>query len=212
MRIMRRRRPTSTLELAPRLLLAAPALIALAAPAAAQQSAAPISALRNHDADAPIDVDADRIEVRDADAQALFSGSVKVRQGDLGLDANQIRVFYRRAGSEDLTVLRLDAEGAVRLTSPSERASSRFGVYDVEERQLTMVGDVVLNRGDSVLRGQRLTIDLESGRSTLEGGARPGGDARSEAPGAAGRVSGRFVVPEKAGAEKARPEKADGDR
>jgi lipopolysaccharide export system protein LptA len=156
----------------------------------------PVSSLRDHDTSSPIDVDAERIEVRDADAQALFSGNVKVRQGKMALDADRIRVFYRRAGNDDLTILRLDADGGVKLASPSEQASARSGVYDVEERQLTMVGDVVLNRGGSVLRGQRLTIDLDTGRSTLDGGS-AGGASTTPGSSGGGRVSGRFVVPER---------------
>lgn len=163
----------------------------LAAPATAQRAPAGgglgTSALRGHDTQAPIDVDAARIEVRDADSQAIFTGDVKVRQAQMRLDADSIRVFYERAAGDSLAIRRLDAQGNVRLTSPSERATGRYGIYDVDRRQVTMIGDVVLVRGDNVLRGQRLAIDLGSGRSTLDGAGAAG------QPG--GRVTGRFVVP-----------------
>ncbi len=167
--------------------LAAFALAALLAVPASGQAGLGASALRNHDNRAPIDIDAARIEVRDQDRQAIFSGSVKVRQGAMALDSARIRVFYDRLGS-DLEIKRLDADGGVELTSPSERASARYGVYDVPARTLTMVGGVVLHQGESVLRGERLMINLETGRSTLDGRA----SADSAAP--ASRVTGRFVV------------------
>lgn len=168
--------------------LLAIALLAGAAPAAAQGGLGS-SALAKHDTRAPIDIDAARIEVRDRENQAIFSGNVKVRQAAMTLEAGQLRAFYERGQGADLQILRIDAEGGVTMVSPSERVRGSYGVYDVEDRQLTMIGNVVLTRGDSVLRGQRLTIDLENGRSTLDGAA-TGGTGSS-------RVTGRFVVPER---------------
>ena len=157
-------------------------------------AAAQTSALKNHDTDAPIDFDAARIEVRDRENQALLTGDVKIRQGRMTLDADSVKIFYSRPVRGDPSVRRLDAQGNVRLVSPSERASGRYGIYDVTEKQITLIGDVVLNQGDSQLRGQRLAIDLDSGRSTLDGSSR-GGTPGSPATG--GRVSGRFVVPQR---------------
>lgn len=163
------------------------ALLVLAGPAAAQTSA-----LKGHDTDAPIDFDAARIEVRDKDQQASLSGDVKIRQGDLTLDADTVKLFYLRSAGPNPAIQRLDARGNVRLTSPSERATGRTGVYDVTARLITLIGDVVLTRGDSQLRGNRLAIDLTSGRSTLDGRS---GAATPGVPSSSGRVSGRFVVP-----------------
>ena len=167
-------------------------LIAFAGPAVAQTSA-----LKGHNTDAPIDFDAARIEVRDKDNQALLSGNVKIRQAEMTLDADNVKIFYQRPASGDPQVRRLDADGHVVLTSPSEKASGRYGIYDVTTKQVTLIGDVVLNRGESVLRGQRLAIDLDSGRSTLDGAGSGGG--KPGAPATGGRVSGRFVVPPRDG-------------
>ena len=151
------------------------------------------SALKGHDTNAPIDIDAQRIEVRDKENVAIFSGAVKAKQQDMNLAAAELRVFYEKGPKGSPTILRIDAKGGFSLVSPSERAKSSYGVYDVEQRTLTMIGDVTLNRGDSVLRGQRLAIDLDSGRSTLDG-APTGGKATGSS-----RVTGRFVVPQRTG-------------
>ncbi|WP_448581943.1 LptA/OstA family protein [Thermaurantiacus sp.] len=157
-----------------------------AMPAAPQSLAA--SALRGHDNRAPIDVDADRIEVIDTTSQAIFSGNVRVRQGSLAIEAARIRVAYDRTGGGDPIIRRLDAEGDVKMRSPSEQARARFAIYDVENRILTLIGGVELARGVERLAGNRLTIDLDSGRSTLDG--------RTSASGPGGRVTGRFKVPQ----------------
>jgi lipopolysaccharide export system protein LptA len=161
------------------------ALLALAIPASAQTLAG--SALRGHDTRQPVDVNADRVEVLDREAQAIFSGSVRVRQGSLNLQSNRVRVLYTRQGAGDPQIRRLDADGAVRLTSPSEQASARFAIYDVDNRLITLIGDVRLSNAETSVRGNRLVIDLDSGRSTLDGGATAGQGAS--------RVQGRFTVP-----------------
>ncbi len=167
------------------------ALLAFAATPAAAQGIT-TSALRGLDTKAPIDVDADRIDVLDQQNQAIFTGNVRVRQANLTLEADRIKVAYARpAGSKggDPVIQRLDADGNVRLATPTERATGRFGIYDVDKRILTLIGDVVLTQGTTKVKGNRLTIDLASGRSTLDGRTSTG------QPGS--RVSGRFAVPER---------------
>jgi len=167
------------------LLLPALFLLALTGPALGQSA---VSALKGHDTGLPVDVEADRIEVQDRQDRAIFSGNVRVRQGDLTMTAARLRVAYRTTSGGGLEVLRIDADGGVRMESPSERARGNYGIYDVERRLFTMIGDVTLDRGSSSVRGQRLVIDLDNGRSTLDGGS-VGGEA--------GRVTGRFTVPKR---------------
>ncbi|MCH8684055.1 LptA/OstA family protein [Pedomonas mirosovicensis] len=147
-----------------------------------------ISALRRHDTDATIDVDADRFEVRDRENIAVFQGNVKVNQANLTLEANTVRVYYDRAQNNDLAILRIDANGNVQLTSPSERALGNYGIYDVKQRQITLVGNVRLIKGESTLNGDRLQVNLDSGVIRLNG-------APTQAGQSSGRVTGRFVVP-----------------
>jgi lipopolysaccharide export system protein LptA len=168
-----------------------PALILfalLAAPVAAQTSA-----LKGLDTGAPIDVDAARIEIQDADNQAVFSGAVVIRQGRMTLKADSVKVLYSRS-SGDPEMQRLDARGNVRLISPSETATGNTGIYDVSAKIVTLVGNVTLDRGGSNLKGQRLVLNLVSGQTSFDG--RTGGTAAT--PGATpGRVTGRFIVPQR---------------
>ena len=66
--------------------------------AALGQSREPISALKGHNSDAPVDVTADRIEVQDRADRAIFAGNVQVRQAELTLDtaAADRRLFEQR--------------------------------------------------------------------------------------------------------------------
>ena len=159
------------------------AAIPLASLAVAQQ---PVSALKGHDPDAPIDVAADRIEVQDRSDRAVFAGNVRVRQAQLTLDTERLTVAYSSAGG--IQIRRLNASGGVTVKSPSETARGNFGIYDLDRKLITLIGAVQLSRGGSQINGQRLTIDLDSGRAVVDGG--PAGVGQS-----GGRVTGRFTVP-----------------
>jgi lipopolysaccharide export system protein LptA len=81
------------------------------------------------------------------------------------------------------------------VRSPSETASGEFATYDLNRRLITMIGGVTLNQGANVLRGGRLVIDLNSGRSVIDG--RSSGAAPGVIGGTGGRVTGRFSVPQR---------------
>ena len=106
------------------------------------------------------------------------------------LSAGKARVFYERS-KDKATVRRVDAQGAVHLTSPSESVEAAWGIYDVDTKAVTLGGNVILTRGKNVVRGQRLELNLDSGVTTLDGNdpsAQQSGD---------GRVRATFTVPER---------------
>lgn len=151
----------------------------------------PVSALRGHNSNAPVDVGADRIEVQDRNQRAVLSGNVDVRQASLRLTASRVTIAYSSGGNE---IDRIDASGGVLLRSPSETARSQSAIYDLDEKIVTMLGNVVLTRGGSNVQGGRLVLDLDTGRAVMDGGV-PGAPGTSSST--TGRVTGRFVVPQR---------------
>jgi len=158
------------------------------------QNPAQTSALRGLDTSAPIDFDATRIEIEDGSSKAILTGDVVIRQGKLTLKSDSVSITYTRKGDASPEVQRLDARGNVVLLSPSERATGNTGIYDVNGKLITLVGNVTLDRGGSQLQGQRLVINLGSGQTSFDGrgGATPGASGATP-----GRVTGRFLVPDK---------------
>ena len=127
---------------------------AAASAALAQQQQQPVSALKGHDSNAPVDVTADRIEVQDRADRAIFAGNVHVTPGraDARHRAADGRLFAARGGSADPAASTRPAEWS--CDSPSETARGDFGIYDLDRKLITLIGDVQLNRGDNP--GQRL--------------------------------------------------------
>lgn len=179
------------------------AATATAAAFAQTQTAPGVSALKGHNTNAPVDVSAERLEVQDRADRAVFAGNVHATQGDLTLDTQRLTVAYSNKASTaqsgaspttsptgtGIQIDRLDATGGVTVHSPSETAKGDFGVYDLNRKLITLVGNVQLVRGGSNILGSRLLIDLNSGRAVVDGG--PPGVAQS-----GGRVTGHFTVPQ----------------
>ena len=164
------------------------AAAALAGAAGLAHAADPVSALKGHDSSAPIDVDADRLEVQDRADRAIFAGHVKVRQASLSLDTERLTVSYSSGGG--IQIRRLDAAGGVVVRSPSETARGNFAIYDLDKKLITLIGAVQLTRAGSQIMGSRLVIDLDSGRAVIDGGAPGVGQS-------GGRVTGHFTVPKR---------------
>jgi lipopolysaccharide export system protein LptA len=159
-------------------------------------TSASAQALKGHNANAPVDFSADRIEVQDRADRVVASGNVKVTQGGLSLDAARLTIAYTGAiAGGNPTIQRLDASGGVTVRSASETASGSFAIYDLNRRLITMIGGVTLNQGSNVVRGGRLVIDLNSGRSVIDGSSVGGTPGVAGSTG--GRVTGRFSVPQR---------------
>ena len=136
----------------------------------------------------PIEIEADNLEVQQDKQLAIFAGNVSAVQGRLRLQAETLAVHYltrKNSTDEGQGIERIDAAGAVFFSTETETAQGDEGVYDVEAGIITLTGDVILTRGESVIRGRRVVLNLVTGLSTVESG-----DGRT--PGG-GRVRGLFV-------------------
>lgn len=125
-----------------------------------------------HDSNLPIEITADKLDVDQPQKLATFTGNVDAVQGELVLSADRLRVYYYGEGQEapagaSSSIRRIEADGNVFVSSPSETAQGTAGVYDVESNQLSLEGSVVLTQEDNVIRGERLEIDLTSGQSQV---------------------------------------------
>jgi len=161
------------------------ALALCAAPAAAEQkSQGPPNALQgfSQNRDQPVKIQAASLEVRDKDKIATFSGDVQVFQGDTELRCKLLNVFYddeaapkgaktADAGPADQRqIRRIDAKGGVIVNQKDQTASGDAATFNMRENTVTLVGNVVVTRGQDVLRGHRLVVDLTTGITKMDQG------------------------------------------
>ena len=150
--------------------------------------------------DKPVHIEAARLEVRDKDKVATFSGNVVVIQGDTELKCRTLTVFYEQDPNAKATttvapanagpggeqrIRKLEAKGNVVVTQNDQVATGESALFDMPSNTVTMFGKVVVTQGQNVLRGDRLVVDMTTGTSRVESG-NSSGDGQ-------GRVQGLFI-------------------
>jgi lipopolysaccharide export system protein LptA len=152
-------------------------------------SASTAQSIRNHNSNAPVDFSAASMELQDRADRVVLSGGVTAIQAGLTLKASRVTAAYSSNGGVDVN--RLDATGGVTVTKDDLRATSSSAIYDLDSSLITLIGNVNLVQGGNRLTGGRLVIDLNSDRSTINGGGVPG------TTNSGGRVTGSFSVPQR---------------
>jgi len=69
------------------------------------------------------------------------------------------------AGSQEID--RLEATGKVLVTSKDQTASGDSATYDGKTEVLELRGDVVLTQGKNIVRGDRLVVEMQTGRARV---------------------------------------------
>ena len=154
--------------------------------------------LKGFNTDTPIEITANALEVLQQEEKAMFKGEVVATQGKLQLTSDVMIVHYRSADKKGdaQAVSKIEVDGNVFLSTPDESARSHHGTYNVDGNMITLKGDVVLTRGENVVKGAVLEYDLTTGRSQIVGDKGGVAASTSEDGGSTGRVRGLFV-PEK---------------
>lgn len=157
------------------------------APAPASTSGSLLSAESSR---GPIEITADELEVRQPDQVAVFKGNVLAIQGDLNLKSDKMTVYYRpgeeqKEGQE--SVSKIEVEGNVFLSSPTETARGAKGVYDVDANEIRLLGGVVLTRAENILKGEALVYNMTTGKSVLTNAGKAAGSGKPD------RVRALFV-------------------
>jgi lipopolysaccharide export system protein LptA len=129
---------------------------------------------------APITVVAEELVVKQLTGEATFRGKVRVEQGEMVLQAAQVKILYGQGSTAGRGVQQLEARGGVVVTrggGSDEEARGEVASYDPARRSLTMTGpEVVLQRGPSRLVGDRLVYNLDNQQATM---TRQGGPVRA---------------------------------
>ena len=165
--------PLPVLRAVPALCLATLMSAAVLVPSAAfAQAQVPFAGLEV-DRAAPVEIEAETLDVDQEGGEAEFAGNVLVVQDGLRLETDRLRVFYGNdpvTGQNRITEMR--AIGNVFLVTPTEAAEADRAVYDLDGARLTLEGDVLLTQQGNALAGDRLGIDLETGIGRMEGRVR----------------------------------------
>ncbi len=154
-------------------------------PAAATSDAAgqgiPFGVTFKTDPNAPINVEADRLDVDDVAKQAVFTGDVRATQGDFVIRSLELTATYLgSAGLSGTAVAGAAPQGAAQLnrivarkkvqvtSKDGQSATGDWADFDPKANTATLGGDVVLTQGKNVIRGTKLIIDMTTGQSVIK--------------------------------------------
>ncbi len=134
---------------------------------------------------AAVDISADSMELREKEKKAVFTGNVDAKRGKVKLRSNKLVVEYvevaRKNGSKKTEVRFLTATGNVTIVSGGQTIKSRRARMDVKANKAVITGNVLVLQGKTRLNGNKLFLDLATGKSRMESG------------GSGGRVKAQFL-------------------
>lgn len=118
----------------------------------------------------PVQIEADELEVIDAQAKAVFKGNVKVRQGSSVITTSRLVVEYKRGtaganGQGDID--RLIMTGGLIVTSKENTVTADKGTYNVPTEKVVLEGNIVISQGENIASGCKLLADLKTNQATL---------------------------------------------
>jgi len=134
----------------------------------------------------PIQVDAKTLEVFEENKQriSVFSGDLVVTRGPTVMHASKMKLYSDLGGKDPKapqnaggkapsspaggSFTRIEAFGPVTVTSEDQSVTGSNAVVDMKTHILTMTGNVVLTRCKDVARGDKLIVDLQTGRARID--------------------------------------------
>lgn len=119
-------------------------------------------------------IGAAKLDVAERDSIATYTGDVDVVQGDARLRADKLTINF--SGNPDNPngggfgdILTMLAVGDVYYITPALTARGDRGTYDAETEEIVLIGNVLVSRCEDVAKGQRLTFNVSTGQSSLDG-------------------------------------------
>lgn len=160
-------------------------IAALAAVAAACAAPGIASAQLATGSKAPVDITADEGEVVNSQCLSIWRGDAEALQATTRMRAHEIRVYATpkpgmaaNAQGRCGATSRMEAEGEVFYVTPTQTVRGDRAVYTADNDVIVITGGVVATSGQSVARGERMTVQVKTGQvqmeSPVKGRGKPG--------------------------------------
>jgi len=143
------------------------------------------------DSKEPIKIDADKLDVLDKENKAVFTGNVVAVQGETTVRCSEMTVLYEGRGggqggaataratapapaaqgqgqANDSSIKRILCKGPVTVVSKTQAATSDNAEFDRANNVVIMTGNVALNDGPNITRGEKLTYNTATGVANVE--------------------------------------------
>ena len=150
-------------------LLASLVLLASLPALAAQEGKAPFAR-----SDEPIKIKSDRLNADNNKKNAVFTGNVVARQGDLTIYADKMVINYSEAEGD---VSSVEIFGNVRIVQLDRRGQADHAIYNAKTATIVLDGNPKVFQDKDTITGNVITYYLDQEKSEVTSGA----DKRVEA-------------------------------
>ncbi len=121
-----------------------------------------------------VDIESNAMEIIDAKNQAIFTGKVIAKRGEVTLNAEKLVVDFIKEkqsdGTDKTTVTFLNATGGVLIITRTQRITGQWARMDVKADKAVVGGKVVVKQGTTIIKGKKLRVNLKTDRSEMTGG------------------------------------------
>lgn len=115
--------------------------LALTTAASAPRSQGLNSTFGTSDSDEPLAIEAQEgIEWQQSNQVYIARGAARATKGDVTVAAETLIAHYRPLEGGGTEIWRIEATGAVRITTPQETATGDKGIYDIDQAVLVLTG------------------------------------------------------------------------
>jgi len=121
-----------------------------------------------------VNVEADSMEIIDAEHKTVFRGNVVAKRPTDTIKADEMTVVSADEKQPDGTMKsvtdHVDAKGNVTINTRDAVITGDAAKFDVVHDQLEVDGTVKVVQGTSVIKGQKLNVDLKTFHLNMAGG------------------------------------------
>jgi lipopolysaccharide export system protein LptA len=131
-------------------------------------------------ADAPIQIEADKMSSTEKTNTVLFTGNVDARQQDVRIRSDEMTVYYtaldnaagKTGKKASQQVQKIICNGNVEVSKKEWLGTSKKMIYLAKERQVVLLEDAKAYQGQNMVSGEKIIYYMDEGRSEVVGGKR----------------------------------------
>ena len=113
-----------------------------------------------------IEISSDTMEWKREENVAIALGNAKATQGERILSAQKIIVFFNEEKKNE-KIYKLDASGKVSFKNGNQIAKGDEATFLIDKEKIIIKGNVKLEKDDSYMIGEQLSIDLKNDYTKL---------------------------------------------
>ncbi|MGQ4880351.1 lipopolysaccharide transport periplasmic protein LptA [Billgrantia sp. LNSP4103-1] len=119
---------------------------------------------QQRDAEQPVEVEADRLDLDDSAGTAIYTGNVDIRQGTMRLTGDRVEIHRNAAGELSRATARGQRAYIEQQPDPDQpvvRGWGRTIIYHVAERRVELIDRAELHQGGDTFEGGYLEYFLD---------------------------------------------------